>query len=102
MRKIWMVSSLLGLATGCLTANVGTSGTMVRVPADAGATCVAHCDGIGMDLGAVAIMANEVGCICEPRSGAAADNSAAVSAGMATIAVRRQQEQQRQAAQQAR
>ena len=86
------------LASGCM-ASVGTSGT-ISVPPDARATCETHCQKIGMGLGAVAIMANNVGCICDMGGKTSQGTSSAVSAGMATVVVQEQMRQQ-QAAQQA-
>lgn len=93
-------------------ARVGAEG--VRVPADSAQRCQAHCQSIGLELTAVAIMANNVGCVCEqparpapagPRGidagpGAGARRQASSTAGgMAAIEMQRaQEEQQRQAA----
>ena len=69
-------------------------GSKLDVPADAAATCAGHCEEIGMRLSAVAIMADNVGCVCEPRSGAvspsAARETATSAAGMATILMQQQ------------
>ncbi len=92
-KNLGVAVALLAGLSGC-PAVVGTSG-LITVPPDAGKTCTTHCNTIGMDLGAVAIMANNVGCVCQPRS-TQADDSAAVSAGMVTIMLQRQQEQQQQ------
>ncbi len=90
-KNLGVAVALLAGLSGC-PAVVGTSG-LITVPPDAQKTCQTHCDTIGMDLGAVAIMANNVGCVCQPKS-TQADASAAVAAGMVTIMVQRQQEQQ--------
>ncbi|MGH1343518.1 MAG: hypothetical protein ACRBN8_18300 [Nannocystales bacterium] len=92
-KHLGVAVALLAGLTGC-PAVVGTSG-LTTVPPDAGKTCTTHCNTIGMDLGAVAIMANNVGCVCQPRT-TQADASAAVSAGMVTIMIQRQQEEQQQ------
>jgi hypothetical protein len=66
-------------------------GSELSVPPDAAQTCAEHCGSIGMRLSAVAIMANNVGCVCQGGKGAAAtgegtaDQSATAAAGMATI-----------------
>lgn len=88
-----MAVALLAGLSGC-PAVVGTSG-LTTVPPDAGQTCQTHCDTIGMDLAAVAVMANNVGCVCQPKN-TQADASSAVAAGMVTIMIQRQQEQQQQ------
>src|SRR5262249_434443 len=64
--------------TACM-APVGTSG-MVSVPPDAAQSCAQHCQTIGMRLTAVAIMANNVGCVCQspaPAGSAAGSSSPA-------------------------
>lgn len=98
MKNLGMMVALLAGLSGCSTALVGTS-ELVKVPPDAGKTCTTYCDTIGMDLGAVAIMANNVGCVCQPRS-TLPDTSAAVSAGMVTIMIQREQEERKQQRQQ--
>jgi hypothetical protein len=57
------IAALLCL-TGCV-APVGVEG--VSVPPDSAKICAKHCDTIGMRLSAVAIMANNVGCVCQPN-----------------------------------
>lgn len=91
------MTSLLALA--CLAScvvPVGIQGGLVKVPADAGASCGTQCESIGMELGAVAIMAGHVGCVCQPRSGGSEPALSATSAGMATIVVVAEQEKQQQ------
>ena len=51
-----------------------------------------------MSLGAMVIMAGQIGCVCEPREKQAGSVSAA--AGMATIYLQQQAEEQRQQQQQ--
>jgi hypothetical protein len=65
-------------------------GSELSVPPDAAQTCAEHCGSIGLRLSAVAIMASNVGCVCQGGKGAAtgegtADQSATAAAGMATI-----------------
>ena len=93
------------LATGCV-AKVGAED--VRVPDNSADICTNQCSSIGMRLSAVAIMANTVGCVCQPAQAAAlsaaeAAESGTAAAGMATIMMQRraaqqQQQQQMQAA----
>lgn len=92
------------LLAGCRTAMVGT-GTYVEIPPDAATTCESHCASIGLRLSAVAIMAENVGCVCQASQGAdgATSQTTPLTAGMATIAMQnaeeqRQQQQQQQAA----
>jgi hypothetical protein len=85
---------------GCM-AKVGAED--VSVPEDAASNCASQCESIGLRLGAVALMANTVGCVCQlPTPGmqrAALSESGTITAGMATIMMQeetRQQERQQQ------
>ena len=82
----WAAIVLATTIAGCM-APVGSS---LRVPPDARDRCRSLCAGIGLEMSAVAIMASNVGCVCQEasRSGAAADREA-VTAGMATILLQR-------------
>ncbi len=91
-------ASLLSLC-GCMAA-VGTSGA-ISIPKDAQRQCRSHCESIGMGLGAVAIMANNVGCVCQGNASESLD-AASITAGMATIAMQEAEQQQQQRQQQAR
>src|ERR1700752_4046386 len=87
----WAAIVLATSIAGCM-APVGSS---LRVPSDARDTCRRLCAGIGLQMSAVAIMASNVGCVCqEHRQGSqsAADREA-VTAGMATILL--EEEEQR-------
>ena len=57
-----LLLSTTPLFVGCM-AHVGAEG--VKVPSDSAQRCEAHCQSIGLELTAVAIMANNVGCVCE-------------------------------------
>jgi hypothetical protein len=85
---------------GC-TAPVGSH---LRVPPDAAEECAQHCATIGMRLSAVAIMASNVGCVCqpgpEPETASTGDYTAATTGGMATILMQQRAQQQQQAQQQ--
>jgi hypothetical protein len=98
MRKTCFLLGLLGALSAC-SAAVGVSGG-VSVPTDAATTCASHCASLGLQLSAVAIMANNVGCVCQPRNAASAaavsDFSAGTTAGMATIAMQQAEESSRQ------
>lgn len=85
---------LLALSSAGCAAAVGTSGVMY-VPKDAATTCASHCDSIGMQLGSVVIMANNVGCVCNAKDAPAASSAAAggVAALMMDDDERRQQRQ---------
>jgi hypothetical protein len=96
MRTKVFCALALSLALLNCAATVGTTG-FVAVPPDAATTCEKHCNTIGLSLSAVAIMANNVGCICE-RATSAAESGASTAAGMVTLLIqeeeRRQQQQQ--------
>ena len=105
MLPIGLLLAALSLA-GCM-ATVGVNN--VSIPPDAALTCGRHCQTIGMRLSAVAIMANNVGCVCqtaaEPRASAeAAGQFGTPPAGVTTIAAQQaavaaialQQQMQRQ------
>jgi len=96
-----------------LSACMATVGVDARsIPPDAAQTCARHCQTIGMRLSAVAIMAENVGCVCQlagaPTASAAdAGEFGTPPGGMTTIAAQQaaaavalQQQQQRQLQQQ--
>ena len=83
----------LVMLNGCVAA-VGTTG-FVAVPPDATTTCQKHCATIGLSLSAVAIMANNVGCICE-REVSSPDGGASAAAGMVTLMIQEEERQRQQ------
>jgi len=90
----WRAIVFVTSVAGC-TAPVGSS---LRVPSDAAGTCRNLCAEIGLELSAVAIMASNVGCVCQEhreasRSAVAMDREA-VTAGMATILLEERRRQQ--------
>lgn len=92
-RQFALFSALL--ATGC-TADVGASS--LSVPKDGATQCANQCAVMGLSLSAVAIMANNVGCVCQVQPAARTQGTNAVApAGMATILLA---EEQRRASQQ--
>src|SRR5262245_65045045 len=95
--------ALLPAFTACV-ATVGSEN--MKVPNNSAGICEGHCQSIGMHLSAVAIMAENVGCVCQyATTTTSAEKAGAMStpiAGMATIAMQRaaarqaaQQQQQR-------
>jgi hypothetical protein len=74
----------------------------VSIPNDAGKVCSQQRRSIGMNLSAVAIMANKIGCVCQPGAGAppVATLGASSAAGMATISMLNEQQQEQQQQQQ--
>lgn len=96
MRK--RLAGLIGFAaiavTGCV-APVGASS--VSIPKDARNVCAYQCGTLGMGLSAVAIMANNIGCVCQggpfDAKPQASSGGASATAGMATIAMLRAQQE---------
>ena len=88
MNKLILAVVSLTLFTGCF-ATVGVQ-DHIKVPPESAQVCKGHCASIGLELGAVAIMASNVGCICQPKS-EIASKSASTAAGMATIMLQEQQ-----------
>lgn len=90
------------MVLGCALALFSTScmadvGSNLQVPSDAANTCQGHCHEVGMELAAMAIMANNVGCICQFRQANQPAHAEASAAGMATIALQQAAERNRQA-----
>lgn len=84
---------------GC-QATVGVNNA--TIPKNAARICAGHCRSIGMTLSAVAIMAENVGCVCQAGSSSSdeeASNDAGTlsspAAGMATIALQAAADAQR-------
>jgi hypothetical protein len=85
--RLVLLTTLLPL--GACVATVGAN--RLSVPKDSAQICARHCEGIGLRLSAVAIMAENVGCVCQaaPAPNAPAGTAGELStpaAGMATIA----------------
>jgi hypothetical protein len=85
------------LATSCMTP-VG-AGAMT-VPLDAPAKCSDYCSKMGLTLGAVVIMAGNVGCVCTPLHGGSSSREAAPASAGGMVAILIQQQQQARASQQ--
>ncbi len=73
-------------------------GGLISVPKDSSATCTKICADIGLSLGAVVVMASEVGCVCSPAKPASSsdEKTASAAAGMATIAMQQEELRRRQ------
>jgi hypothetical protein len=95
MMRSSVVIVLLAFICGC-PATVGKTG-IVQLPSDAAQTCAGYCAQLDLELSAVAIMASNVGCICQPRGADASQTSAsAVAGGMTTIMLAEQSQRQQQ------
>jgi hypothetical protein len=82
---VWLLALC---AAGC-TAPVGVRN--VSVPPDAAATCASQCNGIGLSLSSVVIMAEHVGCVCGAAPAAAPAAPGAAAGGMAAIMIAQEQ-----------
>jgi hypothetical protein len=86
--RFWLVLALLPV--GACMATVGVNN--VSIPKNSAKICAGHCRSIGLTLSAVAIMAENVGCVCQAAGASdknekAAGEMTAPAAGMATIAL---------------
>lgn len=76
---------------GC-AANVGVENA--KIPSNAARTCESQCQHIGLTMTAVAMMADTVGCICQPPAATSSrDNAGATAAGMSTIMLQRERQE---------
>ncbi len=94
--------SLLALLAASCATPVG-AGPFGHVPFDAPATCSGYCSKMGLTLGAVVVMAGNVGCVCTPVHGSTAstqDVAPATAGGMVAILIQQQQAQAQQQQQQ--
>ena len=94
-----LLAALLAVVSGCVA---GVGSPMASVPFDTAGRCSEYCSKIGMGLGAVVVMANNIGCVCTPlgRPGSAAIEGGPAAAGMVTLLAQQQatmaaQQQQR-------
>jgi hypothetical protein len=92
-----IVAALFGPCLGSCAATVGTGG-LISVPKDASTTCTKICTDIGLSLGAVVVMASEVGCVCSAAkpTTSADEKAASAGAGMVTIAIQQEELRRRQ------
>lgn len=91
---------------GCATLQPAVAPGVKPRPETAG-ECVGRCGELGMRLGAVVLIRNSAGCVCEPAAGAPSSTSTPVTGGAAAVvggvvalddeaaAEQRRQEQQR-------
>ena len=96
MRTCLLVVSAVLLLSGCVTARP----TAFEVPKERGTECLDICTGLGMKLGAVVVIMNSAGCVCEPAgaTGAVTSGSAAAAGGAAIAAAQAAARQQQAAA----
>ena len=99
MMKNWIAISLTAMLGACTVSQAAT----LEVPKERATECQSHCGKLDMELGAVVIISNSVGCVCTPRGSAASateGGAAAIAGGAAIQAAIQQQQQQRQQQQQ--
>lgn len=95
MQKVTMLA-VMALCSACMTAGA-VNGPYTLDP-EAAHQCQRHCEVLAMDVGAVVIIDNSTGCVCQPRGKTAeVGGGAAGVAGGAVFAVRRAAAQQQQA-----
>jgi hypothetical protein len=93
-RRLGVVGSF-GFVLVLGSCQAATVGSDIKVPPDAADTCETHCRAIGLRLTAVAIMASNVGCVCQQAGEkSAAPGGEASAAGMATIMLQQQAQRQ--------
>lgn len=85
MRTLRLLLSIAALSSACAT----NKATHLPLPKERATECRTHCDALEMKLAAVVVIANSVGCVCEPAgseaTSAAVTGAAAVS-GWSAIA----------------
>jgi hypothetical protein len=63
--RLALAPLVLLLVAGCVTAPAIGSG--VRLRPETRPECAANCEELGMRLGAVVLIQNSAGCVCQPR-----------------------------------
>lgn len=80
---------LLVLAVGCATTAPAVS-KYVKLRPETRSECAARCEEMGMRLGAVVLIQDSAGCVCEPQdSSSSAAGAAAVAGGAAVLSAER-------------
>jgi hypothetical protein len=87
-----LVLVLFGVSACVATVGIGRG---TSIPEDATTRCEKHCGTIGLELSAVAIMANNLGCICE-RTVPTEARGASAAAGMVTLMLQEEERQRQQ------
>ena len=97
LNRLLRLLVLMVVPLASCVAPVGVSGAF-SIPNDAGNVCARQCRAVGMNLSAVAIMADNIGCVCQPSAGGppVATSGASSAAGMATISMLNAQRQRQQ------
>jgi hypothetical protein len=83
MRWIANCGSFIALTLTACQAPVGVAGAN-SVPKDGAAQCADVCHQMGTTLADIVVMANNVGCVCEPRGAAPASPTGAAGPGTPT------------------
>jgi hypothetical protein len=98
LARLLVIAFVALLTASCMTP-VG-AGAFGQVPLDAPAKCSDYCSKMGLTLGAVVIMAGNVGCVCTPLHGTSSVRDAAPATAGGMVAILIQQKQAQAAAQQ--
>jgi hypothetical protein len=112
MRAVTLAALVVAplLAAGCVTTPAVDPSYKLRP--ETRPECAAHCDALGMRLGAIVLIRNAAGCVCEPREAppekqgarppageprAALQGGGSAAAGAALIAIQEEQRRRQQA-----
>jgi hypothetical protein len=98
MRGIPVCALLLALLTSC--AATMPTGSVGYLPAESRTICYSTCQQLGLEMSAVVVISNSVGCVCQPAAGSAAPVASGGIAAAAGAMIVEQEEQARAAAQQ--
>jgi hypothetical protein len=91
--SLTLLAVLATLASACVA---GVGSPMASIPFDAAGRCAEYCSKMGFGLGAVVVMANNVGCVCTPMGHTASLASlegGSAAAGLVTLLAQQQQQQ---------
>jgi len=97
MKKMFVMMVLVALSSSACSIQ---SAATVRVRPEVRGECVETCQILGMRMGAVVVMMNHAGCVCEPMSTpgqpVAAEGGATLAGGATIMAAHLAQQQQQQ------
>jgi hypothetical protein len=91
--SLTLLAALTTLVSACVA---GVGSPMASIPFDAAGRCADYCSKMGFGLGAVVVMANNVGCVCTPMNHTASLASlegGSAAAGLVTVLAQEQQQQ---------
>jgi hypothetical protein len=96
MRTSLAVASIAAASLcACSTATLPAVNPSYRLRPESRPECEAHCDQLGMRLGAIVVMWTATGCVCEPKEAATPGSRAAAGGAAFRVAQLMKQEQER-------